>query len=93
MEKIFGPEKNLDKKKSWGKKLLGPRNIFWPEKILGLKKLLVQKNFCVRKLLGPKIFESEKILGPKLLGSKIFWGGVNHISKLNSSHPTSFIFD
>ena len=87
MEKISGPEKFLDKK------LLGQKNIFGSEKISGLKKLLVQKNFCVRKLLGPKIFESEKILGPKLFGSKIFWGGVNHISKLNSSHPTSFIFD
>ena len=92
MEKISGPEKCWTKI-SLGKKLLGQKNIFGSEKISGLKKLLVQKNFCVRKLLGPKIFESEKILGPKLFGSKIFWGGVNHISKLNSSHPTSFIFD
>ena len=54
MEKIFGPEKILDKK-SWGKKLLGQKNIFWPEKILGLKKLLVQKCLCP-KIIGSKNF-------------------------------------
>ena len=58
--------------------ILGPKR-FWVHKIVGSKKLLVQKNFVSNKICGQKNFGCQKILGPqemfhlkKMLGQKKF---------------------
>ena len=62
---FFGPQKIVRPKILWGKKFCVPKKSwvqkmlgekFRPEKFLGLKNFLVQKNFGSKKIIGPKRF-------------------------------------